>query len=251
MRKFLVSDVDHTIYFLDERDVKNSKAIKEFRKENILIACSGRGMNGIIETEAEMDIEFDHYILLNGAFIADKNKNVLKHEKINPLCLKGILEIVDKQCLGVCINDGYNYHLVQGTHDTLGLESIDLYLDGSVSALAVAYRKKDDNFEQLLIECVDKINNEYGEYVTAYKNTKYIDIVPLGCSKGQAINDLEKEWKLNHKDIFTIGDSENDITMLNNKYVSFTFNSSKDFLKEMVNHVVNEFPECLEIIKKS
>ncbi|MGL4656452.1 MAG: HAD-IIB family hydrolase [Sarcina sp.] len=251
MKKVLVSDVDHTIYFLDERDRKNSKAIKEFRKDNTLIACSGRGMNGIIETEQEMDIEFDHYILLNGAFIADKDKNVLKHEKINTECLKGILKILNKDCLGVCINDGYDYHLVQGSHDSLKLKNIDLFLDKTVSALAVAYRKKDNKFDDILIDCVDTINNKYGEYVTAYKNTKYIDIVPVGCSKGQAVNDLEMEWQLNHKDIFTIGDSENDITMLNNKYVSFTFNSSKDFLKEMVNHVIDEFPECLEIIKKA
>lgn len=251
MRKFLVSDVDHTIYFLDERDIKNSKAIKEFRKENTLIACSGRGLNGIIETEREMDIQFDHYILLNGAFVADKNKNVLKHKAIDTSCLKGILEILNKECLGVCINDGYDYHLVQGTHDKLSLEKVDTFLDTRVSALAVAYRRKDNEFEELLVECVDKINSNYGEYVTAYKNTKYIDIVPAGCSKGQAINELEKEWELDHKDIFTIGDSENDITMLNNKYVSFTFNSSKTFLKEMVNHVIDEFPECLEIIKNS
>ncbi|MGL4760061.1 MAG: HAD-IIB family hydrolase [Sarcina sp.] len=250
MRKILVSDVDHTIYFLDERDVKNSKAIKNFKEnKNMVIACSGRGLNGIIETEAEMDIKFDHYILLNGAFIADKDRNVLKHEKINFVCLKGILEVVNNKKLGVCINDGYDYHLVQGVHSSLDLEEVALFKE-NISALAVAYMGKDDEFEELLNDCVDKINSLYGEYVVAYKNTKYIDIVPIGCSKGQAINDLEEDWKLDHKDIYTIGDSENDITMLNNKYVSFTFNNSKKFLKDMVNHVIEEFPECLEIINK-
>lgn len=250
MGKILVSDVDHTIYFLDERDAKNSKAIKSFKeKDNMIIACSGRGLNGIIETEKEMDIKFDHYILLNGALIADKDRNVLKHEKIDFQCLKGILKVVNNEKLGVCINDGYNYHLVQGTHPSLKYEDIGLF-EGKVSALAVAYRKQDGEFEELLNRCVDKINSLYGEYVTAYKNTKYIDIVPSGCSKGQAINDLEKEWNLDHKDIYTIGDSENDVTMLSNKYVSFTFKNSKAFLKEMANHVVEEFPECLEIINK-
>ncbi|WP_297521774.1 HAD-IIB family hydrolase [uncultured Clostridium sp.] len=250
MGKILISDVDHTIYFLDERDIKNSKAIKKFKENNMIIACSGRGLNGIIETEEEIDVRFDYYILLNGALIADKNRKVLKHEEINYKCLEGILELTNKASLGVCINDGYDYHLVQGEHNTLKLENIKEYKDKKVSALAVGYRLNDNNFDEMLNIIVDEINSRYGEYVNAYKNTKYIDIVPAGCSKGNAINELEESWKLDYKNIYTVGDSENDVTMLNNKYVSFTFNSSKSFLKEMVDYIIDEFPECLDIIEK-
>ncbi|MGL4742172.1 MAG: HAD-IIB family hydrolase [Sarcina sp.] len=252
MCKFLISDVDHTIYFLDDRSIKNSKAIKEFQKAgNKVIACTGRSLNGIIETEKEINVKFDHYLLLNGAMVVDEEKNIISHKYIDESCIQGILDITGDANVSVCVNDGFDYHLVKGNHPSFEIENLDRLKVNKLSGLSVAYRGDDGIFDDLLNRIANQINQKYGEVVTAYKNTKYIDIVPKGCSKGNAIKELQEEWKLENKDIYTIGDSENDITMLENKdYVSFTFDNSKAFLKEVVNHVVDEFPECIDILNK-
>ncbi|MGL5821468.1 MAG: HAD-IIB family hydrolase [Sarcina sp.] len=250
MCKFLISDVDHTIYFLDNRSVRNSKAIKEFQNAgNKVIACTGRSLNGIIETEKEIDIKFDYYLLLNGAMVVDEKMNIISHKYIDESCIQGILDITGNANVSVCVNDGFDYHLVKGNHPKLKLKSISELKEIKLSGLSVGYQGDDNQFDDLLNGIANEINRVHGEMVTAYKNTRYIDIVPKGCSKGYAIKKLQQKWKLENKDIFTIGDSENDITMLENKdYVSFTFNDSKEFLKEMVNHVVMEFPECIDIL---
>lgn len=250
MCKFLISDVDHTIYFLDDRSAKNSKAIKEFQRAgNKVIACTGRSLNGIIETEKEIDVKFDHYLLLNGAMVVDENMNIITHRYIDQSCIEGILDITGEANVSVCVNDGFDYHLVKGKHPNLELESLSKLVETKLSGLSIGYRGNDGEFDDLLNGIADEINNKYGEIVTAYKNTKYIDIVPIGCSKGNAIKELQEKWNIKNKDIYTIGDSENDITMLEIKnYISFTFDNSKEFLKAVVNHVVEEFPECIEIL---
>lgn len=253
MGKVLVTDIDGTIVHYDYRDEKNSNIIGEFRKEkNLVIACTGRSLESVAEVEVEKSIKFDYYILLNGTMIADGKKNIIQHKFIEEKIVKNIIEIIEHENLNVCINDGFKYYHILGDGENMMRlpERLDLkdVKTKKVSAVLVNYKKLDGK-QELLDMVVNNINKKYSDFVIAYKNNRYIDIVPIGCSKGDAVNRLEELIDIDPKDIYTIGDEENDISMIDNKYSSFTFNRSKEHVKNKAKYIIEEFPECIEIIK--
>lgn len=255
MGKVLVTDIDGTIVHYDDRDEKNSIALKKFKgKNNLVVACTGRSLGSVAELEVEKSIKFDYYILLNGTMIADSNKNIIQHSFIKADIVKDIIRMIEHEKLNVCINDGFEYYHILGDgenmpnlHSRLGIGEIKT---NEISAILVNYKKLDGMGEDILKDVVNRINNKYSDFVIAYKNNRYIDIVPVNCSKGEAVNKLEKLINISHKDIYTIGDEDNDISMIDNRYSSFTFNRSKENIKSKAKYVIEEFPECIKIIEK-
>ena len=79
----------------------------------------------------------------------------------------------------------------------------------------------------------DYVNDNYGNYVVAYRNTKFIDIVPTGCSKGTGVKWVSKEENIDIKDVYVIGDSWNDDSMFEVTDKSFTFTYAEEELREI------------------
>ncbi len=255
MRKVLVTDIDGTLIYYDERDKQNSEAIRKFRKDkNLVIACTGRSLQSVAELEEENYIKFDYYILLNGAMIADADKKIVYHKKIEKSCVNEIINMLKDERLNISINNGFEYYIVFGDGENMYRVperlSISQVEKEDVSAILVHYKKLDGRYEELLDGLVDKINNQYGHQVVAYRNNKYVDIVPVSCSKGGAVNKIETQLNICEKEIYTIGDSNNDISMINNKYKSFTFNSSSLEIKSKADYLINDFMECISIISE-
>ena len=75
------------------------------------------------------------------------------------------------------------------------------------------------DFSNVDIEEVDQmcndINDEFGDVIVAYRNSYFIDIVPKGCSKGNGVDLILKEFGVNRENLYVIGDSYNDISMFN------------------------------------
>ena len=76
------------------------------------------------------------------------------------------------------------------------------------------------------------------------ENKEYIDIVKKGCSKGIAINKVKEAFNIDI--IAGIGDSYNDIPMLENADISFTFHSSPDVIKDKATYIVDSICEAIE-----
>ena len=106
------------------------------------------------------------------------------------------------------------------------------------------------DFSNVDIEEVDQmcndINDEFGDVIVAYRNSYFIDIVPKGCSKGNGVDLILKEFGVNRENLYVIGDSYNDISMFNETKNSFTFHTVEEKLKDHVNFIVNSVSECIE-----
>ena len=79
-----------------------------------------------------------------------------------------------------------------------------------------------------------------------FRNDIYIDIVPLGCSKGNGIKYIAKQEFIKDDYIYTIGDSWNDVTMFNITKNSFTFHHVEEELKEHAAYLVDSVADCIE-----
>ena len=102
------------------------------------------------------------------------------------------------------------------------LESIDELKRETVSAFSFHYEL--DELEEATI-ATDLIHQKYGDIIEAYQNNQHIDLVAKGCSKGNGIKIIQDYFQLDLNDIYGIGDSWNDLPMLDvieNGY-SFTY----------------------------
>lgn len=82
--------------------------------------------------------------------------------------------------------------------------------------------------------------------VDVFYNHRYMDIVPKGVSKAVVLLDLYKE--LHGEELYTIGEGENDIYMLEYTNNSFTFHHVEGMVKNSANHIVHHIDDVLKKI---
>jgi hydroxymethylpyrimidine pyrophosphatase-like HAD family hydrolase len=95
------------------------------------------------------------------------------------------------------------------------------------------------------------LKSEFNEVLDIYfsaENT--INIVPKGVSKRRSIEYVCNILGLNEDEIATIGDSPNDINMLEGIKYSFAMYNSRESVKKSANYTVKSVADAIEIIKK-
>lgn len=246
MKKILASDLDGTLIYYGELRDDEKKAIFKLKEVGHIFGVStGRPYNGVEFLKEKYNLEIDFYVLLNGAFILDKDLNVLKHEKIDFSIVKIICNRY-LDCSGIGIDSGYLTSILIGDKcsykNNVNIESIDKLKDGSASLISL-------NFSNLDLDLVEKIcldlNKEFGEYIEAYRNSYYVDVVPKGCSKGNGVKLVANILNIDLDFVYTIGDSFNDVSMFKISNNSFTFPNVEEKLKEHANFIVESVSDCI------
>ena len=91
------------------------------------------------------------------------------------------------------------------------------------------------------------INERYGDRVEAFQNVIEIDIAPKGCSKGKGVMALRAHMKDAYGDftLFGIGDSMNDLPLLEAADVSYTFPYAPEIVQKRATKVVPTIVDAL------
>lgn len=248
MKKLFATDLDGTLVVGSDISSENLAAVKKLKeKGNIFAVSTGRPFNGVENLKDNHNIEIDYYILLNGALILDGKKNIImqKHIKYNVVC--DILKNIQKDGMGISVESGFKTYLLTDS-DNLpypNLFRVNSILDVKEDISLISIYMETYNIEQIE-DIKDYINGTYGDEVVAYRNTVYIDVVPVGCSKGSGVAAVSKIKSVDDDDIYTIGDSWNDITMFKPYKNSFTFNHVEEDLKYQAKNLVDSVAECIE-----
>lgn len=247
MKKLLATDLDGTLVVRNTISDENQKAIKELREKNNIFAVStGRPLNGVAYLEDEYNIKIDYYILLNGAFILDGNKNIIKYDCIKKEVVRNIIDEIETDDMSISIESGYCTYMLSESDELpypnkKNINGID-EIEEEMSLISVY-------MPTYSIEKIDQINDfineKYGQTVIGYRNSNYIDIVPKGCSKGNGVKIVAEKESIKVDNIYTIGDSWNDVTMFEVSNNSFTFNNVEESLKTKTKYIVRSVAECI------
>ena len=93
-------------------------------------------------------------------------------------------------------------------------------------------------------EITDHIQHAFAGHVSAYQNIGCIDIAPDLVSKSSGLH-FVKEWKgYRHEDIYTIGDSFNDLPMID-EFHGFCVSHASSQIKEHAERVVDTVSEAI------
>ena len=94
----------------------------------------------------------------------------------------------------------------------------------------------------------NELNLRYGDTMIGYQNSTNVDIVFKGISKGTGIQFIKRYF--NTDKIYGIGDSYNDLPMLETVDIPFTFHSSPKPVKEQAAYLVDDIAEAINIIER-
>jgi Cof subfamily protein (haloacid dehalogenase superfamily) len=240
MRYAFASDFDGTLCFngtdFHEEDLE---AIKNFQKKGGLFGvCTGRSLSGITMILPK-DITLDFYILASGAQILDRGKKPL-YERTIPK--KEALEVIRKyegECDHILHGADLVYSFGKGYPWQIHIDSMADMKEDQVFSISLGF-PPEERARQIAAE----INREYGSCMHAFVNVQAIDIAPAGCSKGEALKKCRK--LLNVERIAGIGDSWNDIPLIEAGDPGYTFHHSPEEVRKHADCLVDSVNEALE-----
>ena len=247
MKKLLASDLDGTLIHNGEIKQCDKESILKLKKSNNIFGVStGRPYKGITSLINEHGIDIDFYVLLNGAYILDKDLNVLKRELIPYHIIKTIFEKYDNYTL-FGVEEGMQTSLLYVETvfcwDDIYRRTIDELENKECLLLSIHFA---NNKIEEIDEICNEINREFSQDVVAYRNAQFVDVVPKGCSKGNGVKQVCEMMNISMDNVYTIGDSFNDVSMFNITKNSFSFPNVEEKLKEHVNFIVDSVSECIE-----
>lgn len=254
--KVLASDYDGTLRTEEIVDVNDVRAIQKFReKGNLFGLVTGRSMESIQKEIANNKIEFDFIVGNNGGVIYDKDFNRLEcvYMDFNK-ALDIISYIKTLDCVSYVINDGFHRfkfsvdknqidHKYGNLKDTT--EKEEKILDrGKIAQLVISL-----NDQMLAEEISHYINTNFKGFAVAYVNINCVDIVPVGVSKAEGLYFIEQHLGLEHDDIYAIGDSFNDIPMLEEFHGCAVAHARSEIIAS-AEHVFLSIEECIAYLMK-
>ncbi len=191
--KLVVSDFDNTL-FTDDYE-QNIDKINDFvKKGNMFAIATGRNFEQLKKEIKGKNIKYDYLICNDGAVIFNKKLELIHQTNIELNIVNKIIEILENDCnvTNIFIDDGYSYISPK---------------NNNVNAVIARYT----NISKANI-IMQRIKNEFPT-IDAYLSFRWINIVNKNASKGNAINHLAKKLNINKKNIYTVGDNTNDISM--------------------------------------
>ena len=257
--KILASDLDGTLIRDNKISKKDLEALKRLKENGCkVIVSTGRTISGVESLFENFPFEYDYLVLCNGGTVLDKDKNIIHEKSINYDVKNGIIdEFYNYGTLLMYYDNGEDTYLINNSSiDTSNLE--EDFIETFSNKIDIEYaRKAEGTYKMMSVfdvggsidKCEDvknRILEKYGEYVEAYRNQCFVDIVPKGCSKGNGIMMILEDEKVSTDNLYTVGDSFNDISMFNITKNSYTFNGAEEAVKPYANNLVDYVYEVVD-----
>lgn len=242
------TDFDDTLYFHDLGGIRKQdvEAIRRFQQAGNkfgLVSGRARMMKPLLEKMTEGKADFDFWIFSNGAEICDKDGNLLEQIFMPETFIREVVEEMP--------DAGFIFHTPTGLYVTPAkgvrfdfplnvIHSCDDFDPASVLAVSFDFRTP---IGQKVYEA-----NKDRKDVILVANSRFADFNPIGATKGIALNTLCQRLMGEGNTSAAIGDSYNDLPMLEKADVSFTFHSSPQEVREAASHLVEGIDEAAAIL---
>lgn len=250
--KLLACDLDGTLLENHQSVSKeNLNAIKLLRENgNKFVIATGRGVSNTSFLKSEYQIDYDYLILLNGALLVDKENRIVKRDVISFEVCRRIYDMFYKEGPEFAFSTGENFFALKDVENkSFGevelLSSVDELKAFKVSLMAIDFKNLPVDIVQ---NYVDNLNSLLGSEIIAFRNTHGIDVVSKGNSKGGSVEYVSTLFDIEMKDVYTIGDSWNDVSMFDVTENSYTFHYVEHNLKKHANYIVDSVHDCIRDI---
>lgn len=248
MQKVFASDFDGTMYFY-KAEVKlppeNVEWIRRYQEAgNLFGLCTGRQVGGLTPFINGL-VEPDFYITSTGANIVDRDLKPIYQRGVDRAAADAIVKAVKPKNYRVTL-DIEGDICVFARMDYPGfyyvIDSVDNAPPGLIHQLGIHTESPAE-----AAELSAWINANFGTYVNAFQNVQEVDVAPLGCTKGKGVL-LLRDWMKEHYGeikLFGIGDSINDLPLIEAADVSYTFPYAPESVQKKATKVVPTIVDAL------
>jgi len=239
--KIIFTDLDGTLTKEKGRiDIENKKMFERLSNIGIpVIINTGRSVPYTLSI-CKQYMTSNYLICSNGAEIYNYlTKKIIYRSVISKDNLKYIDELIKKYNLLFTAN-GIEKRYSNKTFDNIGLSYIDSLCDIDDTIAQVVIESY--NLEDMKCAAEELDNNKELKIANKTKHIKegkllYYDIVNIEASKGEAVKKLCSFLKIDTKKAMAIGDSDNDIDMLNSVGYKVAVSNASEELKKIADIV--------------
>ena len=251
MKKVFASDFDGTLYFYKAEDpdklpMASVEKIREYQDEgNLFGLCTGRQVGGLTPFITGF-VKPDFYITSSGANIIDRHMRPIQKKGVDPEIAQAIVDEMRPKGYRLTLDVGGEICVFEKM-DYPGryyvIRSVDDIPEGLIHQVSIHTESLEEAAENAAL-----INDKYGGAVHAFQNVVEIDIAPKGCSTGKGVETLRDFYLSTYGEIrlYGIGDSLNDLPLIEAADVSYTFPYAPEEVQQKVTKVVNDIVEALE-----
>ena len=244
----LCFDIDGTLRKSDSREVTKDtcQALRNARENgHYIFINTGRSF---AELDQEIkEIGFDGVICGCGTYIEYRGKNILKEEIAGELAQQIIALIEECKLQAVLEGEDYFYLSKYATNEKM--LKVKEYFGPEVNKRCRYWEEQKPKFQKMSVWIPDEGNFEEfqnrleGRFDFIRRSAHFYEVVPKGYSKATGIEYLMKHLNIQQECTMAIGDSANDLSMLEFAKKSVAMgNSSKD-VKDKVSFVTKSVEE--------
>ena len=246
MKKVFASDFDGTLYFYkapdpDKLPMVSVEKIREYQAAGHLFGlCTGRQVGGLTPFITGF-VEPDFYITSSGANIVDREFKEIQKRGVDRQTADVLIQLYEKGhrmtldvegeiCVFAKMDYPGKYYVIHGVDDAPEglIHQVSIHTESLDEAAAISRY----------------VNEHFGDKVEAFQNVIEVDIAPLGCSKGKGVEVLRRY--MGECRLYGIGDSINDLPLIDAADVSYTFPYAPKEVQERATKIVDTIVDALE-----
>lgn len=251
MLRLFASDFDGTLHFWGESEdylvrPRDTEAILEFQAAGGLFGvCTGRPLLALtnqIDNAPGIGFSFDFYIATTGAAIWDRDRQVIWNKTIPREVAEELYELCAPFATTpvqafVCAGEDYWTH---GSTEEWPVRHFGSFDD--IAGPFYGFAMENESIE-VAQEAAAMVNERYAGICQAYVNLASIDVVPAGCSKGTGLRKAARHFGADVTG--GMGDSFNDLPLLEAVDVAYTFDSSEPQVQRAADVLVADAAEAV------
>lgn len=239
-KQIIFSDYDGTIYITEEEMDKNIEKIKEYRDMGgKFVIVTGRSKASVKKVIEKYDIPYDYVISNNGAIIFDSKGNKLYEQTIKPDISHKIIEYLKtKQNIEI------SYYTEEDKIQYNNQELLKIRIKTNESEIAKDIESEINRLFQNDVMAHANFPSMYYNDI----NFAIVDIVSKEAGKEKTIKKLLEILNIESKQVVTIGDGRNDISMIK-EYEGYSMETAEKEVKEVASKIFRNIADAIEYLK--
>ncbi|MEG2799290.1 MAG: HAD family hydrolase [Erysipelotrichaceae bacterium] len=246
--KIIFFDMDHTLYeskddYIHDEDLL---ALKLLRDQGIILcAATGRPLN-------QMDkilpyFNFDYYVLINGAYVLDKNLEIMYNNPIPNTEVNDIYAWAKQHQFPLSFHFGNVTQLYWGSEIQNKMWKRYNVTNGITIPDITNYHINHPTYNAIITADFKYIK----EFVEQHEDLQYdevekgtYDIFSKTNNKSLGIEFVLNHCHLTWNDTITFGDSTNDLEMLSKAKLGIAMGNAHDKAKACANYITDDIHDC-------
>lgn len=248
--KIAASDYDGTLFRQGRISREDLEAIEAWRAGgNLFGLATGRDL-GLIRNEIESrHIPFDFIICNTGAAVYDGSYTPVSLTALPPKAATAVMDHKISRASRYCLfSRGLTTYIKMQTTESwltgMGLPLTPINPEDARQLIGLHQIGLEYETPELSRQSVLLFNNDYGDTMHAEQSGFCLDIVAAGVSKASGLAAFIDLLKLSPEKMLTVGDSENDLSMLR-QYQGYAMSGASDEVKQAAVGVVNSPADVL------